>query len=184
MKNVSRKLLKHNSGFTLIELAGTIAMLSVALPALAFLFTITAQQDSNTNEGLAAHFLATSLINEMSQRRFRESVAHPAGGPSQGEVSGYDRRNFDDISDYSIFKSSWGPLTPPRDESGNILTNYSGFSQYVEIANIANPAMNTAPRNLASIADGTSDFKLVTVTIAWDKGKRKITLSKVFALNP
>lgn len=184
MKGIGRQLALGNRGFTLIELAGAMAMLSFALPALAYLFSLTAQRDSNTNEGLTAHFLATSLMNEISQRRFRESAANPAGGPSNGEVSGYDRRNFDDISDYRIFRNTWGALSPPRDEMGTELTNYAQFGQYVDIINVAAPGANGASRSFSAVTDGTTDFKLVTVTITWEKGKKKITQSKVFALNP
>jgi prepilin-type N-terminal cleavage/methylation domain-containing protein len=172
------------SGFSLIELIGAIAVLAIGLPAVAYTFMISMGTESNNNEGLQAQFLANSLLNEMSQRRFRESAANPAGGPSAGEISGYDRRAFNDISDYRIFSTTWGALTPPRDELGNPYNDYPQFSQYVQVINIAAPGAGAANRSFAAVTDGSTDFKLVTVTIAWEQGRKSISQSKVFALTP
>ena len=117
-----------------------------------------------------------------------ERAGEPAFfGADTGEVSGYNRSQFNDIDDYNQFKI-WGTLTPPRDENGNSLTAYSAFSQYVTVVNIANPVTGTggvpAPRSFASVADGSTNFKLVTVKISWGKGKQvgNVVVEKVFGL--
>jgi prepilin-type N-terminal cleavage/methylation domain-containing protein len=185
MKRAGKNIpIYRRAGFALIELIGALAILAIGLPAIAYTFAVSLKTDSTSNSGLQAHFLANALINEISQRRFRESAAAPASGPEAGEVSGYDRRLFDDISDYNIFQTNWGALSPPRDETGAELANFANFTQYVDVININPPGAAAANRSFASVSDGSTDFKLVTVTITWEQGRKSVRQSKVFALNP
>lgn len=177
-------LTKSNHGFSLIEVMGAIAILSVGLPALAYAFFVSLNSDSISSKGIQAHFLADSLISEISQRRFRESAESPANGPDEAEISGYDRTAFDDISDYKIFADEWGPLSPPRGDGGNYIEGLEEFSQYVEVVNVAAPSANGGERSFDAVDDGSTDFKRVTVTISWNGGKDKISQSKIFVLTP
>jgi prepilin-type N-terminal cleavage/methylation domain-containing protein len=175
-------------GFSLIELCISIVVFSLGIGAIANVYAVALMEDSNNSLQSQAQFLANSLMNEISERRFEESAALPGNAPGPGEVNGYSRAAFNDIGDYNQFKLSWGPLNPPRDENGNALASYSAFSQYVTVVNIANPVASgggiPVPRNFTAVADGTTDFKLVTVTISWGKGKQaqSVVLAKVFGL--
>jgi len=180
--------LKHAMGFTLIEVMLTLTLFAIGIPVAAYLFSVAFKEEQGTSLHTQAAFLAAELMDEISQRRFRESTLLPGNSPDAGELSALDRRNFNDIDDYSIFsedipgQNAWGALTPPRDEAGNSLSNYSKFSQWVQIQNILPPTSGPTVRASYSIqTEGTTDFKLVTVKISWDSGKRDVTLYKVFA---
>lgn len=175
-------LQKSPSGWSFVEVILVMALVGIAIPPTLYLFGISLKEDSHTGNRLQALGLANSLMAEISQRRFQESALAPGNGIDATEESGFDRRAFDDIDDYQIFQASWGALSPPRDESGNALVNYSAFSQTVSVTNVdpvtAGP---TARANTDAAAEGTTDFKLVTVTITWDQGQRTLSLHKIFA---
>jgi len=175
---------RGNSGFSLIEVVTALAILGVGLPSLAYLYSVCLQQDVQNAKENQAYFLANSLLTEISQRRFRESAAAPGNGTDSGEVSGFDRRAFDDIDDYAIFEQTWGAIDPPRDETGAQLLTYSGFSQNVTVRNVTAPTKAAQTRTLASQTAGTTDFKLITVVIKWLGGKRQVEVAKLFALSP
>jgi len=173
-----------NAGFSLLEVVVALAILGVGLPALAYLYSVALEQDVQSAKENQAYYLANSLLTEISQRRFQESVAAPGNGTDSGEVSSYDRRGFDDIDDYSIFEDTWGALTPPRDETGAQLTQYAGFIQYVTVRNVTEPTTGAQTRTLATETDGSTDFKLITVNVSWLNGKRTVQAAKLFALSP
>ena len=175
-------ILRRTRGFSLIELVATMFVLSLGLPAIAYMYTVALLVDADTIHRGKANFLANSLMNEISSRRFRESATAPGNGPDSGEVSGYDRRNFNDIDDYNEFKTDWGILSPPRDETGTSLTDYSEYAQYVEVVNIAPPSSDLTTRSFAAVDDGSTDIKLVTVKVYWNKNKNFVAVQKVFNL--
>lgn len=187
-------------GYSLIEIMLAITILAIAIPAVGYVFSLAFREESDTSLESQAVFLANSLLNEISERRFKESAASPGNGPDNGEISGVDRRNFDDIDDYaafqkdSIYQTAWGRLSPPLDESGTAMNSFSKFSQYAEVINVAPPTSGpTARNNFDAKNEGSTDFKLVTVEISWDptikigiawdwsSARRKVTLYKIFA---
>ena len=170
-------------GLSLIEMTVTLAFLSISMPAVGYLFGLGVKEDSHNSAEAQAYFLANALMNEISRHRFRESAAAPGNGPEVGELAGFDRRNFDDIDDYQAFQSTWtGGLTPPRDEAGAVMAGFSQFKQEVEVYNIPNVPAGPGSRSTAKVGDGTTDFKVVTVRVSWDRGARRINLAKIFAL--
>jgi len=183
VERIAKMNLRRCCGLILIELTVALMVLAIGLPALAQLLSVVIEQDAEAGDSLKAHFLATSLMSEISRRRFRESSAAPGNGVDAGEEQDFVRSNFDDLDDYAIFKDKWVEVTPPRDEAGNLMTNYSGFSQKVEVFNIAAPTAGQQSRSLAAVAAGSTDFKLVTVTISWRNGKRSVQVAKVFGLS-
>lgn len=178
---MERKL--NRRGFSLLEVLMALVVLGVGLPAIAMMFTVSIEQDVQASKENRARYLANSLISEISQRRFRESLTQKGNGPDAGETDGWVRTNFDDIDDYSIFTDTWIEVHPPRDEAGNVITGFEEFTQKVTVDNVAAPSMAKRPRSLATVADGSTDFKLVTVTITWDGGRRKVVAQKLFALS-
>lgn len=172
----------NRSGFNLIEIVLALVLFAVAVPAVGHLFAVAYQQEAeNTNQGQAI-FLATALMDEISERRYRESSASATNCVDAGEISGFDRTGFDDVDDYAIFESAcgatnaWNALNPPRDEAGNSLADYSKFSQNVSIYNVSPPSMDP-------VAAASTDFKMVTVTISWNNAKSSIQIHKLFARN-
>lgn len=172
----------NRSGFNLIELIAAMGVLAISIPAIVSLFAVAFGQEAHTANHTRALFLARSLMSEIAQRRFREDAGAPGNGADSGEVTTFDRRAFDDIDDYAQFQI-WGPLKPPRDESGNALATFSDLTQNVEVTNIAAPLPGPAPRiNYTAVPAGTTDFKLVKVSISWDQGKRHVDLHRIIAL--
>ncbi len=185
---IAKKFLTQRKGFNLIEVLLALTIFGIAVPSIGALFSFAYKEESDNTRRTQALFLAESLMSEISQRRFRESAVAPGNGPDAGEISGSDRRNFDDIDDYSIFSKDssysvqWGALSPPQDESGTALTDFSMFKQYVEVSNVSSPSAGpTARTDYNSQTEGTTDFKMVKITISWDNGLRKVNLFKVFA---
>ncbi len=177
----SQNKLRSVSGFSLLEVATAILVAGIGLPAIAYMFTTAMVAGSDQGLSEQAFFLANSLMNEISERRFKESSDFPGNGAENGEVSGYSRSNFNDIDDYNVFNASWGPLSPASDRSGAAISGYGGFSQWVSVVNIPIPS---APGvgSFTSVTDGSTDFKLVTVKISWNGGHREVVLKKIFAL--
>lgn len=171
---------KNIAGYSLIEVATAMVIMSLAFPAIAFMLAAANETDSDVNSSTTAYFLASSLMNEISERRFWQSPSFPGNGPEAGEVTpgSYSRMLFNDIDDYNYFKTTWGAVSPPHDELGNVLNQYQMFSQYVSVVNIAPPDPNGGTRSYAAVGDGSTDSKLVTVTIAWNRGN--YTIQKVF----
>ena len=167
-------------GFTLVEVMIALAIFAMAASTIASIFGTSIRQDSFVSRETQALNLSSLLMSEISQRRFRESVAAPGNGPSPLESASFDRRNFDDIGDYAIFRLTWGTLSPPRNEAGGELTNYASFGQYADVYNISVSADGTV--DSTPQADGTTDFKLITVSTSWGNGKNSVSLYKISAL--
>lgn len=171
----------EKKGFTLIELICAISILGVGIPALSYLYNVTFITSASNAITVQEYYLASGLLNEISQRRFQESTDFPGNSPENGEVIQYDRRSFNDIDDYNQFNLSWGELSPPRDESGNPMNSFPTFSQYVEVVNVSPPTINFDSRNFNPQADGSTSFKLVTVTVKNTRTNQEISLYKLFA---
>ncbi len=172
----------------MLEVLLAMTIFAIAIPTIASLFSGAVRQSVINTKEAQALFLAGNLMNEISQRRYWESAGVPGNGPEISEISGFDRRGFNDVGDYAIFSvdtanaSAWGPQNPPRDETGTALTSFAGFSQSVSVVNVSPPSSGPTPRaNLNAQADGSTPFKLVTVTISWESNLNKVQLYKIFA---
>lgn len=177
-------------GLNLIEVMLAIVIFATAVPAIGYVFGTAFKQEFENSQHTVAVNLASALMDEISTRAFYESAMAKGNCSDAGELNGYDRRAFNDIDDYTIFSkdcgatTAWGALSPPRDEAGNLLSDFSKFSQFVQVYNIKTPTAGpTARTDYAVEADGTTDFKMVIVTISWDGGKNSVKLYKVFALH-
>ncbi len=174
---------KKQRGFNLVEVLATVVVVSLGMPAIAVMYSTAFVVDSDNSARTQGTYLGNALMNEISQRRFMESVAFPGNGAETGEVinGSYDRRNFDDIDDYEQFAANggWGRITPPQDEAGVSLTNFPGYSQYVHVFNVAPPNANGVI-SLNSVTSGTTDLKMVQVEIQWAAGHQSVTVKKLF----
>jgi len=184
---VDRKQRRQSLGFSLLEVLLAISIFALSVPAVGYLYGLAFREEAETTDMTQATFLAQALVQEISQRRFKESVAAPGNGPDTGEISGISRALFDDIDDYnayaknSAFHTAWGAISPPVDENGSALTDFAKFSQYVDVINIADITLGPSTRSDYTLkADGSTQFKLVTVKISWNAGKRDVTYHKIF----
>ena len=169
------------AGFSLIELAAAIFVLGIGLPAVAYLYYAAILTETDSSSRARAQYLANGMLNEISQRRFYEDAANAGNSIDDGETNAFVRSAFDDIDDYNIFKMTWGHLTPPRDETGTVIPDYTAYSQYAEISNIPIPNAQGA-LSLSPVADGSTEMKLVTVIVRWDSGRQQVVVSKIFSL--
>ena len=171
-------------GFNFIEIILALVLFSISIPAIVQIFSVAFKQEAGSTMQSQALFLAHSLMEEISTKRFQESGAFPGNALEAGEGTGYDRRNYDDVDDYAVFEDSdpkWNPLSPPKDESGLNLNAYSGFQQEVTVTNVSNPTSGpTARADYVAQTAGTTNFKLVKVKISWDVGNQSVSLYKIF----
>lgn len=176
---------RAKAGFSLVEVIAAMFVISVGMPAIAYMYTTAMVIDSDSTSKTQAIYLANSLLNEISMRRYKESALAPGNGPDAGEVTAgsYSRTLFDDIDDYQQFSKTggWGLLNPPRDEQGNSLTDFPQYSQTVSVINLAPPSV-TGVLNLTAVGDGTTDIKLVSVVASWLGGRQSVTVKKIFTI--
>lgn len=182
LKRHSHFFPRDKRGFTLLEMTTSLAVLGVGLPAISMMLSVALQQDVQAGKENRARYLANALMSEISQRRFRESSTNKGNSIDTGEESGWVRTAFDDIDDYTVF-TTWGSINPPRDEVGNVITGFDEYSQSVSVVNVPAPTALAQSRTLSTVTAGSTDFKLVTVTISWDAGRRQVVAEKVFALS-
>lgn len=175
--------LKSARGFTLLEMVMSLAILATGLPAIAMMMVVALQQDRQIGQETQARYLANSLLSEISQRRFRESTSERGNGVETGEADGWVRTAFDDVDDYAIFTETWAAVSPPRNEAGEVITGFEAFTQRVSVVNVPAPTVDDQVRALTSVGEGSTDFKLVTVTISWEGDRRSVIAEKLFALS-
>lgn len=185
-----RHIVGGKRGLTLIETLLALAIFGIAIPTIGYVFGTSFQQESENAMRMQALFLAQGLMQEISQKKMRQDPSHPENCATADVLSGYDRSLFATVEDYGIFftdcagTTAWGELKPPRDETGNSLTDFSKFSQMVTVVNIDPPGIGPNARaDYTAKTDGTTDFKLVTVKISWNSGGSKVELHKIFALH-
>lgn len=177
-----KKRIPWRNGFSLVEVIAAIAVLSLAFPAASLMSTASLLADNDVNRSTAAFFLANNLMSEISERAFWVSPSFPGNTAYPADINGYSRAAFQGVGEYNIFTTTWGAQTPPRDENGNQLMSYAAYSQLVNVVNVNPPDLNGAARAFTAVADGSTNFKLVTITIAWNGGKSQYQMTKVFAL--
>lgn len=150
------------SGFTLVEAAITMVVISVAVltigQALAFAF-------SRQSDGLwqiKSVALAEAYVEEIAARRYDEAApvggvppCAPAAVPcSAVGADGETRSGFDDVDDYHGLDE-----LPPLDVHGNPRAEYPGYRVQVAVAYLSAAQVSTFG------VDDASDAKLVTVTV-------------------
>ena len=176
---------RGEAGFSLIEIIAAMVVISIGMPAIAYMYTTALVSDSDSSARTQAIYLANSLMNEISVRRFKEDVTNPGNGPDTGEITtgSFSRTAFDDIDDYQQFAKTggWGRVKPPVTEAGVALTDFPGYSQHVTVESIAPPSA-TGVLSLTPVTAGTTDIKVVKVEVRWFNEKNTATVSKIFTI--
>ena len=144
---------KPGRAFSLIEMTIVIVVVALAAPPVTTLLYHTVNARAQANMQAMATALARGLLEEILSKDF-EDPDGPAGSFGT-EESG--RADYDDVDDYDGLNSR-----PPRDSRGNVLSDYAGFRARAAVDNV-----NAAAPDGAAQPDGTTDFKRVTVTVAW-----------------
>lgn len=139
------RLSTHRKAFTLIELLITIVLVGIVLLALVMGFQESLKSMEIQKDLLSANLLSEDLMNEIRSRKYD---SYPSG------VTNY-RVNFNDVNDYSGLTDA-----PPRTIEGDILSNYTGFTRRVFVANVSNVSDWAAPTT------NPTDFKRITVVVS------------------
>jgi len=126
-------LKKNKKGFTLVEILIALVILAMGIGMLITMFTVGLKGVTANQVRTQATNLAQDLMDEIIGKEFRDPQA-PDWGIEGDEVQG-DRTTYDDVDDYSAWKSK----NPPLDISGNELTLYNNFTRSVSVARV-NPA--------------------------------------------
>lgn len=152
-----------STGFTLVELVVTIAVLSIALLAVAKSLQFSAQYGADTLWQTRTVELVQSYTDEIMTKRFDENS--PVGGVpacgaastacssaplgAEGEQRSGGINSFDDVDDYNGLNES-----PPVDALGNVRSDYPGYQVQISVSYAGSDlglANNTDAKRIAII---------------------------------
>ncbi len=150
------KTLESHSGFTIIEAAMSVAIVSILLTTSMAAMSAIAKSRAVQAERRAAYALNEQLMVEILSQYF-QNPAKSTFGPSTGET----RQNFNGVDDYNGYGES-----PPGQKSGVILTDYANWSRSVSVVSVD-------PNNPAN-ALSNSTLKQITVTATAPSGKQYV----------
>jgi MSHA pilin protein MshD len=176
--NISkRQSLRHDQGFTLIEIVITIILLgAVAGIMLPFFTSITHSPDPVLRE--RAISLGQAMMDEIMAKKWDENTPMGGGPLNTGEstrgttspaaslgTDGESRPDYNDVDDYHGHPIEDGTFKDQNDATFTM----PGYKRQVEvryIASFANPIDQST-----SAAGGTTDTKLVVVTVTSPLGE-------------
>lgn len=123
-------MLRNRKGFTLIEILIALVILSMGIAMLITMFAVGMDGVVVNQVRTQATNLAQELMDEIMGKEFRDPnpANRPEWGYSAGDEGNY-RSKWDDVDDYSAWKSK----NPPLDISGNELTLYNDFTRSVSV---------------------------------------------------
>lgn len=148
-----------NKGFTFIELSFSLALIMTAIAPMLYVFTKGVNVGRETEVTTQCLILAQDLMEEILSKNFEETAG--SFGRETGESTA-NRANYDDVDDYD----GWAPGNAPEYIDGTLMDgsgsspNYTYLTRSVVVQNVANADFDTV------VADGTSDFKKVQVTVS------------------
>ena len=179
--NIStKKNLRRNQGFTLIEIVITIVILGFSATILIpFFSAITNSPDPVLRE--QAISLGQAMMDEIMAKRWDEN-SPVGGGPLNtsesargttspavvlGADAGEDRMTYDDVDDYNNLPiESDGTFA---DQNGNSFT-MTGYTRKVEVRYIVSNS-NPINKDTPAAAAVTTDTKLVVMTVKSPRGE-------------
>jgi type II secretory pathway pseudopilin PulG len=164
-----RRRRRGERGHSLVEFTLALALILTIAVAVFSLFSSGQAAVRDAEAGTTAVLLAQELLEEVASRAFEEPGTTGTFGRESGE-SALDRRTWDDVDD----ANGYGPTSPPRDITGAILQDFTGFSRSVTVENVADtnfgsvqPSGSTAFKRIVvrvtSTVPGASDVVLETV---------------------
>ncbi|WP_201327162.1 type IV pilus modification PilV family protein [Thermotomaculum hydrothermale] len=158
----------NNRGFTLIETVISIVIVSVAIVGILSVIYNVEQKGIDPVMELKACELGQAMLDEIMLKRWDEDT--PLGGghidtslANIGTESGEsNREDFDDVDDYDGY-SDGTSSEPLKDEEGNVLSGFTGFSRSVTVS-FEKP--NGAPSGI-----DVKNYKKVTVKVTLPTGE-------------
>jgi len=111
----------RQGGFTLLEALISVAMLTVAAPAVLIPFAAGMQNDAEDARQALATALAAEIMDEALSKPFSDPEGPTDLGPEFGESSRYE---FDNIDDYDGYAESPGQIA---DAFGDVMTDPLAF---------------------------------------------------------
>jgi prepilin-type N-terminal cleavage/methylation domain-containing protein len=150
----------NRSGFTLIEALIATALIGIAIAALMTSNISHSQANAYGMDTSTAEFLVEEVRAMMMSMDFIDpNDVTDTFGTEEGE---YDVADYDDLDDFDGVT-----ISPPVDISGNVLSDFSEYSQSV-IVETLNPA------DLTSVLDDY-ESKIVRISVSIQKNGREIS---------
>jgi hypothetical protein len=139
-------------GFTLLEAMISVAILTVAAPAVLIPFATGMQSDAEDARQALATTLATEMMDEALSKPFSDPEGPSVPGPEFGETT---RFQFDNIDDYHNYTEASGLIA---DAFGDVMTEpgASGLSRAVDVEYVYVSGQDTAE---------SPSFVRITVTV-------------------
>ncbi len=157
-----------NRGFTLMETIISIIIIAIAIVGILSVIYNVTQKGINPIIEMKATELGQAMLDEIMLKRWDEDTPLGGGhidvslaniGTEAGENS---REDFDDVDDYNGYSD--GTNTEPlKDEAGNILTGFDGYSRSVSVV-FEKPTGAPASVN-------TNNYKKITVRVTTPTGE-------------
>ena len=165
----------QNKGFTLIEVILIILILGVGITGVSVLFAQGALGSAQSEMATIGLSLAQNQMEEISSKCWDESETSVS--PCKGAVSaslpldseGEGRGAFDDADDFNGVSN-----TPPQDSQGTSMAAFSSFTRTVEVWYVNAASMD-------SFVGGPTDYKRISVTVAWGGSGAQVQLVKVIS---
>lgn len=108
------------SGFTLVEVVMSIAIIAVAIGGVMLVFVVALRHSADPQRQQQAVALAEGYLDEILARDYDDP---------DGVGTGESRADFDDVRDYDGLDES-----PPRDQDGNTLDGLDDYRVRVAVA--------------------------------------------------
>lgn len=143
-------------GLTLAETMVSLVVLAVAVTAGVQSLGSFAAGARTWQERSVALELAAQLMSEINALPFHDPSGNTSIGRDAGETTG-DRTTYDDIDDYDGWDES-----PPKDASGNAMSQYASYRRQVSVVFDNSLATQTG------LTFPAGSFKKITVTILKD----------------
>lgn len=144
------KQYSNRSGMTLVEVMVATVLIGIALSAMVGANGYITQ----TNRAGCDLSVAESLLEHIKEKTEALPVVDPETSNAQLGPEEADWTLYDDLDDFD-----GASFCPPIDARGNVLNQWSTFTQQVVVQNVKVDDMAT------SVADLASNFYRVTVTI-------------------
>ena len=153
---------RSKAGFSLIEMVVLIVVIALAVPPTIILLCEVLWSNSEIQARTKATALAKGLMEEILSKSFED----PGGASGSFGTEEASRADYDDVDDYDGLN-----VCPAQDSQGNVLSGYAGFRTAVTVENVGAGAPGGA-----SVADGSTDFKRVTVAVTANDGSSTVRL--------